>query len=149
MSGHRGADERLLESTPRRRMTPMRRVPVFLLYAWSSPTVLLVLLGLLPLWALGQVRPARIREGAWEWEVAPGTWFHRRYTLAGWAGTALSWLLLFSPGAGSDPRTARHERRHLLQSLLLGPLYLPVYLLLLPLFGYRDHPMEVDARRQE
>jgi hypothetical protein len=111
--------------------------------------VALVLVGLLPLWALGQVRPVRVRDGAWEWAVEPGTLFHRQYTLRGWAGTALGFLLLFSPGAAEDVETARHERRHVQQSLWLGPLYLPVYLLLLPLFGYRRHPMEVDARKGE
>jgi hypothetical protein len=111
--------------------------------------VALVLVGLLPLWGLRQVRPVRWHGGAWEWEVQPGTLFHRRYTLRGWAGTALGFLLLFSPGAAADERTARHERRHVLQALWLGPLYLPVYLLLLPVFGYWRHPMEVDARRHE
>ncbi len=108
-----------------------------------------MLVGLLPLWALGQVRPVRLRGGAWEWAVVPGSLFHRRYTLRGWAGTAPGFLLLFSPGQAEDERTARHERRHLQQALWLGPLYLPVYLALLPLFGYWRHPMEVDARRSE
>ncbi len=120
-----------------------------LLYLWAAPTVALVLPVLLALWALRQVRPDRLRDGAWEWEVIPGSWFHKRYTLRGWAGTALSWLILFSPGAAEDKQTARHERRHVWQSLLLGPLYLPVYLFLLPWFGYERHPMETDARRAE
>lgn len=125
------------------------RVGTWPLYLWAAPTVALVLLGLVPLWAVGQLRPRRLRAGAWEWEVAPGTLFHRRYTQRGWAGTALAWLLLFSPGAAEDARTARHERRHLWQALWLGPLYLPVYLALLGLYGYQRHPMEVDARRWE
>lgn len=128
----------------------MVRAALLLLYLWASPTVLLALLGFLPLWALRQVRPVRVRDGAWEWEVVHGSQLWRRYSLrGGWSGTALSWLLVFSPGAAESESTARHERRHLRQSLWLGPLYLPVYLALAAVFGYHRHPMEIDARRAE
>lgn len=40
-----------------------------------------------------------------------------------------------------------HERHHVRQSMMLGPLFVPVYLLLAVPFGYRRHPMEVRARR--
>lgn len=117
-------------------------------YAWSTPTVAICLLvWLLPLWALRQLRPARWRAGAWEWEVQPGSWMARRY--AAWAATTLGWAIFFSPGWADDARTATHERRHLWQSQILGPLYLPVYGLLWLLYGYDRHPMEVDARQHE
>lgn len=40
-----------------------------------------------------------------------------------------------------------HERHHVRQFCAWGPLMIPVYLLLALGFGYRDHPMEVRARR--
>jgi hypothetical protein len=114
-------------------------------YIWSTPTVAICLVvWLLPLWALRQLRPARWRAGAWEWEVQPGSWMAERY--AAWAATTLGWAIFFAPGWADDPRTATHERRHLWQSLCLGPLYLPAYGALWLLCGYEQHPMERDAR---
>ena len=40
-----------------------------------------------------------------------------------------------------------HERHHVRQSMLWGPLFVPVYLALAITFGYRRHPMERAARR--
>jgi hypothetical protein len=40
-----------------------------------------------------------------------------------------------------------HERHHVRQSMLWGPLFVPVYLALAIPFGYRRHPMERAARR--
>lgn len=40
-----------------------------------------------------------------------------------------------------------HERQHVRQSMLWGPLFVPAYLLLAMAYGYRRHPMEVRARR--
>ncbi len=42
-----------------------------------------------------------------------------------------------------------HERRHVTQYRVLGPLFLPVYFVLLAAFGYWNHPLERDARRVE
>jgi hypothetical protein len=40
-----------------------------------------------------------------------------------------------------------HERQHIRQYCVWGPLFIPVYLILAIPFGYRRHPMEVRARR--
>jgi hypothetical protein len=40
-----------------------------------------------------------------------------------------------------------HERAHVRQSMVLGPLFIPVYFLLAVPYGYRRHPMERAARR--
>jgi hypothetical protein len=40
-----------------------------------------------------------------------------------------------------------HERAHVRQSMVLGPLFIPAYLVLAVPFGYRRHPMERAARR--
>jgi hypothetical protein len=120
-------------------------------YAWATPTTAASLAAfLLPMWALRQVRPGRWREGAWEWNVRPGSWFWRKYSRdGGWAGTTLGYCILFSPGAAEAAGTAVHERRHVAQNLIFGPLFLPVYALLWLACGYRAHPLERDARSCE
>ncbi len=40
-----------------------------------------------------------------------------------------------------------HERHHVRQAMLWGPLFIPAYLLLAIPYGYRRHPMERSARR--
>ena len=40
-----------------------------------------------------------------------------------------------------------HERHHISQYMVWGPLFIPVYLLLALVFGYGRHPMERAARR--
>ncbi len=53
--------------------------------------------------------------------------FHRGTVVTAWRrpdGLSLG-LFIFVP-EGEDPRLLRHEYGHTLQSLLLGPLYLPV-----------------------
>ncbi|MBA2670046.1 MAG: hypothetical protein H0U67_06740 [Gemmatimonadetes bacterium] len=42
-----------------------------------------------------------------------------------------------------------HEGRHVWQYRMLGPLFLPVYFLLMARYGYWDHPLERDARAYE
>lgn len=44
-------------------------------------------------------------------------------------------------------RLLEHERHHVRQSMVWGPLFVPVYLGLAIPFGYRRHPMERAARR--
>ena len=120
-------------------------------YAWATPTTLgSLVLFLLPLWALRQARPARWRDGAWEWSIRPGSRFWRWYSRdGGWAGTTLGFCILFSPGAADEPSTALHERRHVFQNLMLGPLFMPLYALLWVACGYRAHPFERDACQAE
>jgi hypothetical protein len=40
-----------------------------------------------------------------------------------------------------------HERQHVRQYSAWGPLFIPVYLALAAIYGYRRHPMERRARR--
>ncbi len=46
-----------------------------------------------------------------------------------------------------EGRLLEHERHHVRQSMVWGPLFVPVYLGLAIPFGYRRHPMERAARR--
>jgi hypothetical protein len=50
-----------------------------------------------------------------------------------------------------DPRLLRHEFRHVHQYEMAGSIiaFLPVYLGQIVQFGYRDAPLEVDARAHE
>lgn len=113
-------------------------------YLWSAPTVLVTLLVfLLPLWALRQLGPAGWSLGAWEWEVRAGSFWDRTWA-PDWAGATLGWAILYAPGVRAAATV--HEHRHVQQSLVLGPLYVPVWLFCTALYGYRNNPLEVDAR---
>ena len=46
-----------------------------------------------------------------------------------------------------EGRLLAHERHHVRQYSVWGPLFIPVYLLLAIPYGYRRHPMELAARR--
>jgi hypothetical protein len=45
-----------------------------------------------------------------------------------------------------EGRLLAHERHHIRQSMVWGPLFVPVYLALAIPYGYRRHPMERRAR---
>lgn len=123
-------------------------------YLWAAPTTLLaILIFLVPCWALGQIRPARWRDGAWEWEIVPGSWWGQSWR--GWRACTLGWVIFFAHDAGTGDSwssylpSARHERRHVWQAFVLGPLYLPVWAILTLVYGYTANPLEVDARAHE
>ncbi len=148
--------ERLEEDRRRGVAKPPRYVRMTVLlhilgYLWATPTTLAsLILFLLPMWALRQIRPARWRAGAWEWLVVPRSRFCRSYSVhAGWSGTTLGWCIFFSPSADQNASIAVHERRHVAQNLVLGPLFMPLYVVLWFAFGYRANPLEVDARAAE
>jgi hypothetical protein len=44
-------------------------------------------------------------------------------------------------------RLSIHERHHIKQYCVLGPLFIPVYLGLAIPYGYKRHPMELSAMR--
>lgn len=46
-----------------------------------------------------------------------------------------------------EGRLLAHERHHVLQYMVWGPLFIPVYFLLVIPFGYRRRPMERAAIR--
>jgi hypothetical protein len=67
------------------------------------------------------------------------------------AGMALGYAVLICHGALGDRRVLRHELRHVAQfeqSRDLGR-FLDLYLAQIAQHGYRDAPLEVDARRHE
>jgi hypothetical protein len=119
-------------------------------YLWAAPTTILCLIFFLfPMWALGQITPFRWSDGAWDWVIVQDGWFWKLYTLRGWAASTLGWAIFYSPGYVNQPKFSTHERRHVLQNLILGPTFILIYLVFNIAFSYQDNPLEVDARNHE
>jgi len=111
------------------------------------------------MWALAKLTRCRwVFRGAGGMLVYDGSrtrtwrWWSKRWNKA--ALTVGAVVIVARPWAEIPnlQRLLLHEQRHTYQALALGPLFLPVYLLLLlvgPMGGkdeYRDHPLEADAR---
>jgi hypothetical protein len=61
--------------------------------------------------------------------------------------TAMTLGVVIVSAAPVEGRLLAHERHHIRQSMVWGPLFVPVYLALAIPFGYRRHPMELAAKR--
>ena len=79
----------------------------------------------------------------------PWAWFFAR----GWAAITFGEVVVYKAGAWS-PELVRHELEHVRQQRALGLLFVPLYLVVLPLWclvrgrhPYRDNPLEIAARR--
>ncbi|GIU97795.1 MAG: hypothetical protein KatS3mg013_1598 [Actinomycetota bacterium] len=110
-------------------------------FLWSAPNTLLgLVLGLLTF------QVPRLAHGLVLFDRGPRglTWLLRR---ADRAAMTLGFVVLSSEPV--EGRLLAHERHHVRQSCLWGPLFVPVYLALAIGFGYRRHPMERAARRAE
>jgi hypothetical protein len=118
----------------------MRRVLSVLGFVWALPTTAIgLVLGLLTF------QVPRLHGGAlvFDRRGARGlTWLlakmHRSAMTVGFV------IVSSVPVRGT---LLEHERQHVRQSMLWGPLFVPAYLLLAIAYGYRRHPMEVRARR--
>jgi hypothetical protein len=75
-------------------------------------------------------------------------WFLRRF---GFAGVALApWGIYILPEHLGNHRLVQHERQHWQQYQRMGLLrYYVTYLWGLVRYGYRNHPMELEARAAE
>lgn len=110
-------------------------------YAWAGPnTCLGVLAGLLSL-----MRP-RARDGVLVFEGRPRGFL--------WALTRMKRraITLGHAVVTADPfegRLRRHELVHVRQYERLGPAYIPAYLAVWAVRGYRRHPFELAAMRAE
>jgi hypothetical protein len=108
-------------------------------FVWTLPNTLIgVVLG-----TLSFVRP-RVANGVLVFEGPPRgvTWIlskmHRAAMTVGFV------ILSTAPVEGS---LLVHERAHVRQSMILGPLFIPASFVLAVPFGYRRPPMERAARR--
>ena len=108
-------------------------------FAWAMPNTLLGLV----IGALTFQAP-RIHGGAIVFDRGPCgvTWLLRAMNR-----TAMTLGFVIVSAAPVEGRLLAHERHHVRQSMLWGPLFVPVYLALAIPFGYRRHPMERAARR--
>ncbi|MGH2525613.1 MAG: hypothetical protein ACRDG2_02600 [Actinomycetota bacterium] len=108
-------------------------------FVWAMPNTLLGLL----VGALTFQSP-RIHGGAIVFDRGPRgvTWLLRAMNR-----TAMTLGFVIVSAAPVEGRLLAHERHHVRQSMLWGPLFVPVYLALAIPFGYRRHPMERAARR--
>ena len=106
---------------------------------WAMPNTLLGLV----VGALTFQTP-RIHGGAIVFDRGPRgvTWLLRAINR-----TAMTLGFVIVSAAPVEGRLLAHERHHVRQSMLWGPLFVPVYLALAIPFGYRRHPMERAARR--
>jgi hypothetical protein len=108
-------------------------------FLWAMPNTLLGLV----LGALTFQSP-RIHGGVIVFDRGPRgvTWLLRAMNR-----TAMTLGFVIVSAAPVEGRLLAHERHHVRQSMLWGPLFVPVYLALAIPFGYRRHPMERGARR--
>lgn len=128
----------------------MRYFKLVLSALWQAPVAIPVwVLYLLPAWGLGLIRlGGTTRDGylpAAMFDVNPrvrwwaGLWEN-------WAGHAMPFAIVthILPGE-SRALVQDHELRHVRQIAALGPFCWVSYLLFLAEFGYKRHPLEVDA----
>lgn len=114
-------------------------MPVWLGFLWTLPnTVLGLLAGLLTF-----QRPS-IREGLVVFDRRPRG-LTRAMLRAGRTAMTVGFVIVSAQRV--EGRLLAHERHHVRQYCVWGPLFIPVYLLLAIPYGYRRHPMELAARR--
>jgi hypothetical protein len=108
-------------------------------FVWSLPNTLVGLL----LGGLSFVRP-RLVDGVivFEGRSRGVTWL-----LAHMGRSAMTLGFVIVSNVPVEGTLLEHERAHVRQSMILGPLFIPAYLALAVPFGYRRHPMERAARR--
>jgi hypothetical protein len=133
-------------------MNSMRKVLWFAGYVWALPVTILGLMLAMLFARLESVD----EEGILHFVVQPGgplAWYMRRFHIAAFTiGAAVTYSSADGP---RQIRLMRHERAHVLPTLVLGPLFLPLYVLAslwqLSRGGhpYRDNWFEVRARAAE
>jgi hypothetical protein len=114
-------------------------VPIWLGFAWTFPnTILGLILGVFTF------QPPRIRHGLVTFDRGPRglTWAMRRM-----GRTAMTVGFVVLSAVPLEGRLLAHERHHVRQYMVWGPLFIPVYFLLVIPYGYHRHPMELAAIR--
>jgi hypothetical protein len=117
----------------------VRRIAIVLGFVWALPTTLLGLLA----GALTFQSP-RLLDGILVFDRAGARGLLRILAAMDRAAMTLGFVIVSSvPVQG---RLLAHERHHVRQAMCWGPLFVPAYLLLAAVFGYRRHPFERAAR---
>jgi hypothetical protein len=112
-----------------------------LVYAWTLPNTLLGLV----LGALSFQRPRRVG-GILVFDAGSRGFLRLLHVFRRSAITYGHVVLSNRPVEG---RLLAHELRHVWQYQRLGPLYIPLYVLIWIFTGYRGHPFEEAARLAE
>lgn len=122
----------------------------FLGLIWCLPWSVLGLL----VAAVGGGQLLRYSEWGVELSARPGWLIAKVFDWTGTCGATWGCVVFYATPAPAE-RTVRHERRHILQAMVLGPLF-PVVYLLCSVFAmlsggnaYRDNALEQDARQAE
>lgn len=112
-----------------------------LAYLWASPNTLLgLLLGLLAFQRPRTVRGILVFDGP----VRGTLWAIRLFRRA-----AITYGHVVLSNRPVEGRLLIHELHHVWQYERLGPLYIPLYLVIWVFTGYRQHPFEEAARAAE
>jgi hypothetical protein len=110
-------------------------------YVWASPnTVLGLVLGLLSF-----QRP-RVVEGTLAFD---GSRRGVLWLISAFGRTAITFGHVVLSNRALSGRLLAHELHHVRQYERLGPLYIPLYLVIYVFTGYRRHPFEEAARIAE
>lgn len=110
---------------------------------WLLPIAIPIWVGyILPFWALGLIKPAG-RHGLVIEFHAVMKWSPWKCAWRSWAGHAMPFAIIVRSYIHRHTRS--HELRHCQQWMWLGPLFPFIYFWLLIQYGYRGHPMELDA----
>lgn len=112
-----------------------------LIFAWALPNTLLgLLLGALSFQGYRRIGGVMVFDGQVKGFLAVLRLFHR-------SAITLGHVVLSNRPV--DGRLQGHELHHVWQYERLGPLYVPIYLLVWLFTGYRRHPFELAAKRAE
>ena len=112
-------------------------------YVWASPNTLLGLL-----LALLSFQGPRITRGVLVFDEEPPRgflWLLRKV----FRKAAITYGHVVLSAVPLDGRLLTHELHHVRQYERLGPLYIPVYVLVWVFMGYRRHPFERAAKLAE
>lgn len=109
-----------------------------LMRLWTSPNTLLGLL----LGALSFQRP-RLDEGVVVFDRGARGFLRLFDKLSRYSAITFGHVVLSVREL--EGRLRRHERHHVTQYEILGPLFLPTYVWLFLVRGYRSHPFEMEA----
>ncbi len=118
----------------------LRRAALVLGFLWALPTTVLGLLA----GALTLQRP-RLQGGLLLFDRAGPRGLLRLLGAMDRAAMTLGFVVISAVPV--EGRLLAHERSHVRQAMWWGPLFVPAYLLLALIFGYRRHPFERAARR--
>jgi len=117
----------------------MRRAAFALGFLWTLPnTVVGLAVGLLTF------QVPRVHGGALCFDRRGARGF--AWLLARMHRVAMTLGFVIVSSVPVEGRLLAHERRHVRQSMVWGPFFIPVYLALAIPYGYRRHPMERSAR---